>query len=199
MPRDNTPPPLNQIRYTPKNVDDESWIRIFLHRADFGTLATANGNQPFINANLFVYDEDLHCLYLHTAQVGRTRANVEQNPRVCFNVSVMGRLLPADEALEFSIEYAGVTVFGTAHIVDDPVEAEYGLQHLLDKYAPHLKPGVDYRPITAEELARTSVYRVDIDAWSGKRGRAAVDFPGAFRYEAFSAEDNPIVKGGLNE
>jgi hypothetical protein len=108
-------------------------------------------------------------------------------------------LLPADEALEFSVEYAGVTVFGLACIVDDPVEAEYGLQALLDKYAPHLRPGRDYRPITPEELARTSVYRIDIEAWSGKRGRAAEDFPGAFRYEAFSAGDNPIVKGEVNE
>jgi nitroimidazol reductase NimA-like FMN-containing flavoprotein (pyridoxamine 5'-phosphate oxidase superfamily) len=199
MLQDHDPPPLNQIRYTPKIVDDEFWIKSFLHRADFGALATSYDDQPFINTNLFVYDEDRHCLYLHTAQVGRTRTNVERNPRVCFSVSGMGRLLPANEALEFSVEYAGVTVFGTAHIVEDPVEAEHGLQHLLDKYAPHLEPGVDYRPITAEELARTSVYRVDIDAWSGKRGRAAADFPGAFRYEAFSAEDNPIAKGGVNE
>ena len=199
MPKDYAQQPLNHIRYTPKIVDDESWIKSFLHQADFGALATAHGDQPFINSNLFVYDEDRHCLYLHTAQVGRTRTNIEYNPHVCFNVSVMGRLLPADEALEFSVEYAGVTVFGKARIVSDPVEAEYGLQALLDKYAPHLRPGRDYRPITSEELARTSVYRIDIDAWSGKRGRAAPNFPGAFLYEAFPTEDNPIVKGGVNE
>ena len=199
MPKDHVQQPINQIRYTPKIVSDESWIKSFLHRADFGALATAYNDQPFINTNLFVYDEDRHCLYLHTAQVGRTRTNVEENPRVCFSVSTIGRLLPADEALEFSVEYAGVTVFGIASIVDDPIEAEYGLQQLLNKYAPHLKPGVDYRPITAEELARTTVYRVNIDAWSGKRGWAAADFPGAFRYEAFSAENNPIVTGGMDE
>lgn len=199
MPTHYAHQPLNQIRYTPKIVEDQSWIKSFLHRADFGALATAYDDQPFINTNLFVYDEKQHCLYLHTAQVGRTRTNVEHNPRVCFSVSVMGRLLPASEALEFSVEYAGVTAFGQARIIDDPVEAEYGLQALLDKYTPHLKPGRDYRPITPEELARTSVYRIDIDSWSGKRGRAAQDFPGAFRYEAFSKEDNPIVRGGVNE
>ena len=61
-------------------------------------------------------------------------------------------------------------------------DAEEALQALLDEYAPHLKPGLHYRPITADELPRTSVMRIDIVEWSGKRKAAALDFPGAFRY-----------------
>jgi hypothetical protein len=53
---------------------------------------------------------------------------------------------------------------------------------LLDKYAPHLKPGRDYRPIVDAELARTAVYRIQIESWSGKRKQATPDFPGAFYY-----------------
>ena len=54
---------------------------------------------------------------------------------------------------------------------------------LLDKYAPHLKPGIDYRPTTDEELHRTAVYRIDIETWSGKQKEVAEDFPGAFSLE----------------
>ena len=161
-------------------MTDDAWIKALLQRADFGALATVHDGQPFINTNLFVYDEAANVLYLHTARTGRTRTNIETNERVCFSVSEMGRLLPADTALEFSVEYAGVTVFGRAHVVQDPAEARRGLQLLLDKYFAHLKPGEDYRAITDEELARTAVYRVDIDAWSGKRKAVAEDFPGAF-------------------
>ena len=143
-------------------------------------MATVYGGQPFVNSNLFVYDETDHAIYLHTARVGRTPENVMQSERVCFSVSEMGRLLPAKEALEFSLEYAGVTIFGSAHIVADMAKAEYGLQLLLDKYAPHLRPGRDYRPIVLEELKRTAVYRIDIEQWSGKKKEAAADFPGAF-------------------
>ena len=39
---------------------------------------------------------------------------------------------------------------------------------LLDKYFPDLKPGKDYRPITPEEISRTSVFAIEIEAWSGK-------------------------------
>jgi nitroimidazol reductase NimA-like FMN-containing flavoprotein (pyridoxamine 5'-phosphate oxidase superfamily) len=162
---------------------DEAWISSFIRDAAVGVLATVHDGQPFVNSNIFVYDEDRHAIYLHTARTGRTRDNVEADRRIAFTVFETGRLLPADEALEFSIEYGGVVVFGTAAVVSDADEAEHGLQLLLNKYAPHLKPGRDYRPITAGELKRTSVFRLDIESWSGKRKRVDEDFPGAYRYE----------------
>jgi hypothetical protein len=100
----------------------------------------------------------------------------------------MGRLLPAPEALEFSVEYEGVTAFGRAHHVEDPAEAARALQLILDRYAPHLRPGRDYRGVTEEELARTAVWRVDIESWVGKRKAVDADFPGAF---VFDPEVNP--------
>jgi nitroimidazol reductase NimA-like FMN-containing flavoprotein (pyridoxamine 5'-phosphate oxidase superfamily) len=174
--------PLNEVRRSDRAVEDEAWIRALLRRVPFGTLATVAGDQPFVNSNLFVYDESAHAIYMHTANVGRTRHNVGENARVCFSVSEMGRLLPADTALNFSVEYAGVTAFGSAAIIDDQAEAMRALQLLLDKYFPHLRPGQDYRPVTADELARTAVYRIQIEQWSGKKKEAAADFPGAFWY-----------------
>jgi nitroimidazol reductase NimA-like FMN-containing flavoprotein (pyridoxamine 5'-phosphate oxidase superfamily) len=147
-----------------------------------GTLATARDGQPFINMNLFVYDEPTHVIYLHTARAGRTLANVGAEERVCFGAAEMGRLLPASTALNFSVEYAGVVVFGRARVVEDETEAGRALQLLLDKYAPHLRPGRDYRTIQAEELAVTAVYRIEIDEWSGKQKVAPPDHPGAFWY-----------------
>lgn len=51
----------------------------------------------------------------------------------------------------------------------------------------HLKPGEDCRPITGDELALTTVYRIDIESWSGKRRQVEPDFPGAFFYSAGAA------------
>ncbi len=182
MSKDYTNQPFNQVRRKDRAVTDEAWIRAFLHRAPYGVLATADNGQPFINTNLFAYDEASQAIYIHTARKGRTRTNVEANERVCFSVSEMGRLLPADVALDFSLEYTGVVIFGTAKIVTDEAEQRHGLQLLLDKYFPHLRPGQDYRPITAEELEITAVYRIDIEQWSGKQKKVGEDFPGAFFY-----------------
>lgn len=175
--------PISHVRRQDRAVNDESWIRQLLHTAPYGSLATSIDGQPFVNSNLFVYDEGRHAIYLHTARIGRTRSNIESAERVCFSVSQMGRLLPAAEALEFSVEYAGVAIFGRAQVVDDDSEAEHGLQLLLDKYAPHLRPDVDYRSITPQELKRTAVFRIDIDEWSGKKKEVGDDFPGAYHFD----------------
>jgi len=162
---------------------DEPWIRGLLRASGMGFLATVDDEgQPFLNSNLFVFDEERHCLYLHTHRTGRTRDNVAAHDRVAFSVAAMGRLLPAPEALEFSVEYAGAVVFGKGTIVEDPEECRHGLRILLEKYAPHLRYGVDYRATTDDELKRTAVYRIDIEAWSGKQKEVAEDFPGAFDF-----------------
>jgi nitroimidazol reductase NimA-like FMN-containing flavoprotein (pyridoxamine 5'-phosphate oxidase superfamily) len=173
------------VRRRDRAVEDDAWIRAFLHRAPLGFLATVGDDgQPFLNSNLFVYDEPGNVIFMHTARLSRTRQNVQGDERVCFSATEMGRLLPAATALDFSVEYASVVVFGRGSLVLDEAQAIPALQRLLDKYAPHLEAGRDYRPPVSEEVRRTTVYRIDIDEWSGKRKSVAADFPGAFVYGA---------------
>jgi nitroimidazol reductase NimA-like FMN-containing flavoprotein (pyridoxamine 5'-phosphate oxidase superfamily) len=174
---------LSKIRRTDRQISDEGWIISLLERAPMGYLATVHEEQPFLNSNLFVYDRENDCIWLHTARTGRTPTNLAgDGAKICFSVSEMGRLLPAATALNFSVEYSGVALFGVAEIVGEPALAAHGLQLLLNKYAPHLEPGRDYRPITPEELKQTAVIRLSITEWSGKQKVAPADFPGAFHY-----------------
>lgn len=180
--------PINRtdVRRRDRAVHDQMWLKEMMRTAATGVLATVADGQPFVNANLFVYDESRHALYLHTARRGNTRTTIEGHQRVAFTVMELGKLLPADTALEFSTEYASVVLFGRGSVVADPEEARYALQLLLDKYFADLTPGSDYRPTTDDELERTSVFRVDIEEWVGKRKRADPDFPGARPYSSAS-------------
>jgi len=159
---------------------DDAWIAAYLQAASFGFLATVREGQPFLNSNLFVYDPGRHAIYLHTARTGRTESNLSEPVKVAFSTAAMGRLLPADEALEFSVEFSGVVAFGTGGVVEDSQEAEAALQMILDRYAPHLEPGRDYRAIVPAEMKRTAVFRIDIEAWSGKEKFVDPGFKGAF-------------------
>ena len=145
-------------------------------------MATFTGSRPSVIPRLYAFDEDRAALYLHGAPVGETHGSVGEGAPVTLTVFEMGRLLPSDEALEFSVEYASVVIQGRVEVVEDEVEAGHGLRMLMEKYAPHLKAGRDYRPMTVEEVARTAVYRVDIESWSGKEKAEAPDFPGAYRF-----------------
>ncbi|NNK62985.1 MAG: pyridoxamine 5'-phosphate oxidase, partial [Gemmatimonadetes bacterium] len=132
-------------------AQDEAFIVEAFARIPWGTLAVADGaGPPHVNTNLFVHLGEPDRIYVHTARAGAladvVRVAGEEGAAASFTAAAMGRLLPADEALEFSVEYAGVTATGRVVEVEDDVEAEHALQALLDRYAPHLRPGRDYRP-----------------------------------------------------
>jgi nitroimidazol reductase NimA-like FMN-containing flavoprotein (pyridoxamine 5'-phosphate oxidase superfamily) len=167
MPRSFPPDELTAMRRTDRAITDDAEIADLLRQADICRIATSVNDQPFINANTFWYDGER--IFFHNAKEGRTPTNIQQNPRVCLEVDWRGRWLPAKTAIAFSVEYTGVIVFGRARLVEDTAEKGRVLQGLLDKYFPDLRPGVDYRPITPEELDETAVFAIDIEAWSGKR------------------------------
>ena len=175
--------PINQQRRKDR-AKDEAWIKAYLQRVPFGMLATEFEGQPSIKPTLFIYDETENVIYIHGALEGRMRTNLEANPRASFCVAEMGRLLPADTAMEVGVEYSSVVVFGKVELLTDADQARHGLQLLLDRYFPQLKPGVDYREILPQELDITAVYRIRISSWSGKEDKARQDFPGAFTYQA---------------
>jgi nitroimidazol reductase NimA-like FMN-containing flavoprotein (pyridoxamine 5'-phosphate oxidase superfamily) len=164
--------PRTKVRRADRQIEAPEEIQALLESGRVAFIATSVDGQPYIHNNLYWYDSDSNRIYFHTARTGRTRSNIETNPSVCFSIGEMGRLLPADIALEFSVEYSSVMVFGGARVVEDDVEAEHGLQGLLDKYFPDLEPGKDYRAITAEEIKRTSVFAIEIESWSGKKKTA---------------------------
>lgn len=166
-----SPDELTAIRRADRAITGDAEIADLLHQADICRVATSVNDQPFISANTFWYDGER--IFFHTASRGRTLTNVQHNPRVCLEVDWRGQWLPAKTALEFSVEYTGVVVFGRARLLEDPAEKERALQGLLDKYFPELKPGVDYRPITAKERDVTAVFAVEIEAWSAKRKEAS--------------------------
>jgi len=175
-----------RVRRRNREVTDESWIRGFLRRAPMCTVATVHEGQPFLNSNLFLYDEDAHVLYFHSAGEGRTRSNIEANGRVCVSIAEMGRMLTAEKVTDYSVEYASVTVFGTARVVADPEEVRSVLERQLAKYFPHRRAGVDYEPFTDLEASRAAVYRIEIEQWSAKQHKEPADFPSAFSYREIS-------------
>ncbi len=170
MPKDynfSAAPPNAQRR--PEHAQSDEWVRHFLGRAQIGHIATRWGEQPFLNPTTFWYDPDRNEIYFHSNVLGRVRANSEKHERVCFEASQFGRLLPANVALEFSIQYESVIAYGTIRTLEDFEEKRRALCGLIGKYFPAMRAGQEYRPITDQELRHTSVYAIAVESWSGKR------------------------------
>jgi uncharacterized protein len=168
MPRDYTNHAPTAYQRLPEYKRDDDWIRAFLHTAKAGHIASSLNGQPFLTPSTFWFDEENHQIVFHSNVTGRIRSNLESNPKVCFEASDLGRTLPSNVALEFSLQYRSVIVFGTASLVTDPAEARRVLYGLIQKYFPKMRAGQEFREITDKELKRTSVYAIQIEEWSGK-------------------------------
>ncbi len=152
----------------PEYKQNEEWIKNFLHRGKIARIASRFNVQPFINASTFFYDEAKHRIVFHSNIAGRVRANIEQHPEVCVEVSEFGKLLPSNIALEFSLQYRSVIAFGKAYLIEDEIEKKQALHQLIQKYFGEMQIEKDYRPATDKELKRTSAYEIKIESWSGK-------------------------------
>jgi len=168
MPRDHTDQQPTAFQRLPEYKRDDDWIRSFLHQARVGHIASSLNGQPFLNPSTFWFDEENRQIVFHSNVTGRVRSNIEGNSKVSFEASELGKLLPSNIALEFSLQYRSVIVFGTAHLITDDVEARRVLYGLIQKYFPKMKAGREYREITDKELKRTSIYAIKIEEWSGK-------------------------------
>src|SRR5574340_235819 len=168
MPRDYDHQPPTAFQRRPEHAREDDWIRELLRSARVAHVATVRDGQPFINPTSFWFDEAGHQVIFHSNVAGRVRSNIEHNPRVCLEVSELGKMLPSNIALEFSLQYRSALVFGSVALVTDPEAARSALYGLIGKYFPWMSAGVEFRPITDKELRATSVYALKIEAWSGK-------------------------------
>jgi len=172
MPRDYISQPPTAFQRRPHLTQTDDWIRKFLHLAQIGHIATSIDGQPYINPTSFWYDEANEQIAFHSNVAGRIRSNIESNPRVSLEASELGKFLPANVALEFSLQFRSVVVFGVARVISNPAEARRLLYGLIEKYFPTMTAGKEYRKITDKELRATSIYAIKIEAWSGKENWA---------------------------
>jgi nitroimidazol reductase NimA-like FMN-containing flavoprotein (pyridoxamine 5'-phosphate oxidase superfamily) len=168
MPREYNNQTPTAFQRLPEYQRDDDWIRGFLREARVGHIASARDGQPFLNPSMFWFDEENHQIIFHSNVAGRIRSNIETNPRVCFEASELGKMLPSNVALEFSLQFRSVIIFGKARLIKDGEEARKVLYGLIRKYFPLMTPGKEFREITDKELARTSIYAISIEEWSGK-------------------------------
>ena len=129
------------LQRLPEHERDDEWIRAFLHQPKVGHIASASDNQPFLNPTTFWFDEANHQIVFHSNVAGRIHSNIENNSKVCFETNELGKMLPANVALEFSLQFRSVIVFGTARLISNPEEARRVMYGLIHKYFPEMIAG----------------------------------------------------------
>lgn len=105
-------------------------------------------------------------LYVHGSAASRALRTMAKGIEVCCTITHLDGLVVARSGFASSMNYRTVMVFGTARLVDDPVEAAAALDAIVD----HVLPGRtgEVRANTPKELAATKVVALAITEASAK-------------------------------
>jgi nitroimidazol reductase NimA-like FMN-containing flavoprotein (pyridoxamine 5'-phosphate oxidase superfamily) len=189
------PAPAPPLRRKDRHLDDDAWVDRFLAGAPIGHLAIAPEGKPTVHSHNFWAHGD--AIYSHGSQRGALALVTAEGPiTACFTITEHGRILVADAAVDFGTEFASVVAYGLFGRVEDPAEKLRVLEGLMAKYAPAFEPGRDYRPTSPDDMARTIVYRFDVERRIAKHNVRAPEHRTAL-YPPFSFLDEERAEGRL--
>jgi nitroimidazol reductase NimA-like FMN-containing flavoprotein (pyridoxamine 5'-phosphate oxidase superfamily) len=145
-------------------ITDHEEMESLLREALVGCLATVGPDgSPYITPLHFVFYEGK--IYFHSALKGRKMDNIRANPRVCFEVHELIKIVQGQRACDLSTRYRSVLAFGRARSLPDGDEKIAVLTALAEKYAG----GQAVEPPTPKKAKGTEVIEITIEGMTGKR------------------------------
>jgi hypothetical protein len=120
---------------------------------------------PYVVPLLYVWMDGQ--IYVHNSRApGHLRRNVDENPRVCFEVDEPGPVFAYGRfECDTSIAYKSVIAFGTVRIVELPADKARFFVELMRKYADRAwqRP-----PEFFPRLGEITVYAISVERITGK-------------------------------
>jgi len=152
-----------EIRRKERIMNSTAEMELLLKTAAVGRMALSTPQGPYLVALNHLYlDGDI---YFHSAMQGRKVEALQLDPRVCFMVDEVGPQVTWEKGCGISQIYRSVICFGRAEFVEDATEKQRILLAMVAKLVP---AGCDYRPLNAENIARTAIVRIVVEAMTGK-------------------------------
>jgi nitroimidazol reductase NimA-like FMN-containing flavoprotein (pyridoxamine 5'-phosphate oxidase superfamily) len=154
-----------QLRRADREMSDAR-VEELLARGYCGRLATIGADgYPYVVPLLYVWMGGK--IYTHNTRApGHLRANVDANPRACFEIDEPGEVFGYGRfECDTAVSYASIVAFGSVSVVENRTEKERFCRALIDKYAAH----VSGRPKSFfPRLDLIAVYAMTIERITGK-------------------------------
>jgi len=167
--------PLSKINKVRQLRDKASYDRKTVHNVlDAGIVAQVafiQDGAPVVVP--MIYGRDGDTIFLHGARKSRVIRLLEENGRVCLNVTLLDGIVLARSAFNSSMEYRSVTVFGTPHLLEGSAEK----LRVMRIISEHSMPGRwdELRDPHDREVKMTGVIALKIDTASAKISDNGVD------------------------
>lgn len=153
------------MRRKEKEITDKKEIEQIFETAQVCRIAMIDGGKPYIVPMNFGYKDDI--LYFHSALSGRKIDILNNNPDVCFEIDIPGKIIKSKEACSWSMNYRSVIGEGMAEFIKDDSKKRDAFNIIMNQYSEsnNWKFG--------RKMDNTLVFKVKIDSISVKRSGEA--------------------------
>ena len=143
--------------------------------------------QPFVVPMAYHFDpRSPATLYLHGRVRSRALDQLAGGQPVCVTVTLTDGLVYSRKAMNHSMNYRSVMLFGHGKLIEDEDRKFEIFDQMVQRYFPGRRVGQDYDPPPSEDLGATALVEVTIEEWSGKARRGGPTGPD---------DDNPDASG----
>lgn len=154
------------IRRSDREITDKNEIIKIIEKCDVCRLAFSDNNIPYIVPMNFGYEyaENKLTLFFHGAKEGKKFEIIRNNPVACFEMDCSHKLIEADEACKYTMEYESVIGNGKIYLCVEKTDKIKALKHIMKMY---VKDKNFNFPESA--LEAVTVFKLEVTDFTGKR------------------------------
>ena len=166
-----------RIRNHPERaVPDEA--ADILARGSVAHAAFTQDGEPYVIPLSYHYDpERPELIYLHGSIRSRAMAALASGAPVCVCVTLTDGLVYSRKAMNHSINYRSVVLFGSGREITDPAEKYALFDAMVRRYFPGRTIGSDYNAPPDADLGITALVEIRIQEWNAKARRGGPTGP----------------------
>jgi nitroimidazol reductase NimA-like FMN-containing flavoprotein (pyridoxamine 5'-phosphate oxidase superfamily) len=149
------------MRRKEKEITDKSAIEAVIRKSLVCRIGLSEGDTPYVVPVCFGYQD--RTIYAHGSLKGKKVDMLRKNPNVCFEFDINAKIVEAEHACDWSINYQSVIGFGKASLVTDPDEKRKVLEVIMRQYSDKAFH------FPENKLAATGIIRIEITSMTGKQ------------------------------
>ena len=154
------------MRRSDREIIAISEIIEIINKCDICRLAFSDNNTPYIVPMNFGYEYENNqlTLYFHGAKDGKKYDIIKNNPVACFEMDCSCKLIEADEACKYTMEYESVIGSGVIIMCEKTDEKIHAFKMIMEKYA---KTKEFNFPDHALDVV--NIFKLSVSEFTGKR------------------------------
>lgn len=152
------------IRRKDKEIKDPTVLKKILKTTHYITIAMVKDGEPYLVSLSHAYDEEKHCIYIHSASEGKKLEYLRANP-VVWGQAMLDHGYHKGECSHL---YASVMFKGKVEFIEDLEEKRHAFKTMILQIEPEPESIMEPR-LNSTGIPTTVVAKIMIEYMSGKK------------------------------